>query len=310
MCLPEDLRAVKLFLFTKRVKAMQAKTYWCAVAIFVVGATVGIFGTVFALRHSISTAGSPPSSQAPAVLSAAEQGREAPWVTPPMTKPAFLQNTITVGEDEAPPQVRVDVVIVELDLNDGKPALELSKQSGQPNAGDVAVMPSDKGKALLTELQKEGRIEVLATPRVITTDNQAARILIGQSFPYTTIKTAAAETTQPSANVATIEYRDLGISLQITPKIIPDGTVIMRVIPEISTVAPPAVAPAEGVVGPAFNVQMLESTMMLKVGETAVLGGLKQTQVAGSGWFGLRQTRKKEVLIFLTPEIVTQPTPE
>src|SRR5207253_3867682 len=122
----------------------------------------------------------------------------------------------------------------------------------------------------------------LSRPQVQALDNQQARILVGQSFPYITGITQAlggvAGTTAVVSN--TVNYRDIGVQLQVTPRISPEGTVLMRVIPEVSSPAPTNVLISStggtNVFATAFNVQTVETTVLAQDGETVAIGGLIQ----------------------------------
>ena len=69
------------------------------------------------------------------------------------------------------------------------------------------------------------------------------------------------------------------MNLQVTPKIMPDGKVLMRVIPEVSSVASALVNLGNGQSAAAINLQHFESTMSAMDGETIVMGGMIQKQV-------------------------------
>src|SRR5262249_17738037 len=121
----------------------------------------------------------------------------------------------------------------------------------------------------------------------------------------------------------TVNYRDIGVELQVTPKINTDGSVVMRVIPQISSVATTTVQISNGVFATAFNVQTVETTVIAQDGETVCIGGLIQKSDTKNEnkvpWFGdlpwvgslfryrSQQKLKKEVLVILTPHIVRSP---
>jgi hypothetical protein len=121
-----------------------------------------------------------------------------------------------------------------------------------------------------------------------------------------------------------ILYRDIGVSLQVTPKINADGSVVMRVIPEVSSISPTSVDLGNGVTATAFNVQTVETTVIAQDGETVVLGGLitkrDEKNENKIPWFGdlpgvgaLFRFRneikeKRELLVILTPHIVRSPS--
>src|SRR5262249_47435558 len=154
-------------------------------------------------------------------------------------------------------------------------------------------------------------------PQLMTTDNQAARILVGQNFPYITGSVNTTSTTGIPTVTNTVAYRDVGVSLQVTPKINPDGSVVMRVIPEVSSVTQTQVQISQGVFATAFNVETVETTVIAQDGETVVLGGLITKRdvktenkvpilgdlpILGSLWRYRQQIKnKQEVIVILTP---------
>ena len=88
-------------------------------------------------------------------------------------------------------------------------------------------------------------------------DNQTAYINIGQSVPYVT----ASNITATGLISNSVLYRDVGVIMQVTPRISPDGTVLMRVIPEVSSVSPTSINLGNGQLATQFNVQHFETTV-------------------------------------------------
>ena len=158
------------------------------------------------------------------------------------------------------------------------------------------------------------RIDILSRPQLTTLDNQTANILIGASIPYnngTTVTTGIATTS--------IAYRDTGVLMNVTPRITPDGRVLMRVQPEVSALAATEIS-VGGSLQPAFDVQSVLTTVLVADGETMVIGGLISKQDTKNEnkvpWLGdlpyigaafryRTQTKtKKELLVILTPHII------
>ena len=79
-------------------------------------------------------------------------------------------------------------------------------------------------------LQETGKLNILSRPYILTSNNQTATITVGQEVPF-----ATGETVSDVGTVTTTEYRDVGIILEVTPSINPDGLVNMTVRPEISS---------------------------------------------------------------------------
>jgi type II secretory pathway component GspD/PulD (secretin) len=182
--------------------------------------------------------------------------------------------------------------------------------------GFVFSAASDTFNLLIRALKTQGRIDILSRPQVMTLDNQQARVLVGQSVPYI----SGSNVTATGLVTNTILYRDVGVQLQVTPKITPDNRVLMRVVPEISSVATTQVQVGNGTTATAFNVQTVETTVLAGDGETVAIGGLiakKDTKnenkipwlgdlpVFGAGFrYRSQEKVKTELLVILTPRVV------
>ncbi|HYV34172.1 MAG TPA: hypothetical protein VE988_00625, partial [Gemmataceae bacterium] len=161
-----------------------------------------------------------------------------------------------IADLDAPPkQIQLDLIIAEVDVTD------------TPDLGGVLFsMPIADLDGLVRDLEKQGRLKSLSRPRLTTADNQAARLLVGQSVPYNV----------NGPNGIEVKYRDIGVELQATPKVGPDGTVTVRLMTQLSSVAQTDIPIADGVFTTDFNTQSLETTVILKDGVPATLGGMKE----------------------------------
>src|SRR5262249_28095101 len=100
--------------------------------------------------------------------------------------------------------------------------------------GFVFSAASDSFTLLIRALKVQQRLDILSRPQVMTLDNQTATINIGQSVPY------LGDSTVTATGLATqsVLRASIGVNLAVTPKINPDGSVVMRVTPEISSLGP------------------------------------------------------------------------
>ena len=170
--------------------------------------------------------------------------------------------------------------------------------------------------ALLRALQTDSDVNVLSTPNILTTDNQKAEIMVGQNVPFTVGQTQNATTgTQGIFN--TIERKDVGIKLSITPQISSDDSVRLDINQEISDVVASSVQNSAGLI---TNKRSATTTVVIKDRETMVIGGLIRDNVTSSeskvpllgdipllGWFfKFKSTRveKTNLMIFITPYII------
>jgi type II secretion system protein D len=182
--------------------------------------------------------------------------------------------------------------------------------------GFVFSAASDSFSLLIRALKTQGRIDILSRPQIMTLDNQLANIHVGQSIPYVT----GTNILQTGIISNSINYKDVGVQLQVTPRISPDGRVLMRVMPEVSSVAPTSINLGNGTLATAFNVQNITTTVSAQDGETVAIGGLIQRRDEKNEnkipWFGdlpfvgaafryRTQTKAKtELLVILTPHVV------
>jgi type II secretory pathway component GspD/PulD (secretin) len=182
--------------------------------------------------------------------------------------------------------------------------------------GFVFSASSDVFNLLVRALKVQGRIDILSRPQIMTLDNQAAQVAVGQSVP-----TVQGSNITGTGIISTpVVYRDVGVILNVIPKINPDGKVTMRVTPQVSSVSSTSQNLGNGITAPVFNQQILDTTVIAHDGETVAVGGLITRSDTKSEnkvpWFGdlpvigaafrYRQQLKKkvELLVILTPHIV------
>jgi general secretion pathway protein D len=171
----------------------------------------------------------------------------------------------------------------------------------------------------LRALQEIGKLEVLSRPYILASDNQPAMITVGQEVPLIT----NTQFTELGGVRNTIRYEDVGIILNVTPHIGPGGLVTMDVAPEISALSGDTVQISEDYDAPVIAKRSAETRVALMSGQTIIIGGLMEDQktqtrrqipILGSiplvGMLfsrNIEDTRKTELLIFLTPQIAEQP---
>jgi len=172
----------------------------------------------------------------------------------------------------------------------------------------IALLDSDYLLDLeLSAMQKEGRGEVISSPRVITSNSQTATIKAGVEIPYQ-------EAT--SAGATSVSFKEAVLKLEVTPQITPDDKVIMDLLVSKDSVG-------EVFLGvPSVNKREVETSVLVDNGQTLVLGGIYERTTSGEVdkvpflgdlpgiGFLFKQTRrvddKAELLIFVTPQIVTE----
>jgi type IV pilus assembly protein PilQ len=157
----------------------------------------------------------------------------------------------------------------------------------------------------LSALETEGSAEVIARPKVITSDKQQASISSGVQIPYQEAS---------SSGAATVSFVQAVLGLDVKPQITPDDRIIMELQVSQDTVG----AVFNGV--PSINTNNIQTQVLVDNGETIVLGGIFTTQTTRSvtktpflgdlpylGQFFRRNTEsddKQELLIFITPRLI------
>lgn len=173
-------------------------------------------------------------------------------------------------------------------------------------------------RALLRALQSNTDVNILSTPQILTSDNQKAEIVVAQNVPF-----PGAQSQTVGGNVqTTIERRDVGIILRLTPQVLENNLVKLDVYQEISSVVDTAQTVGTIVLGPTTNKRSANTTVIVHDAQTVVIGGLIRDNVVVTqrkipllgdipllGWFFKFQSRRFEktnLLIFLTPHLVRE----
>ncbi len=177
----------------------------------------------------------------------------------------------------------------------------------------VGSLSPDEYAITLEALKSKADTEVLSSPRVVVIDGAEANILVGSSEPY------LVATTDPITKllVEEVKFVDVGVKLRVTPQIGEDNYVTMKIHPEVSSAR--RVAEVKNTV--ARDTTEADTVMMVKDGETIILGGLiKNTKkktvnkipiLGDIPLLGLAfqnkdvQDVKKEIVVFITPHILT-----
>jgi len=157
----------------------------------------------------------------------------------------------------------------------------------------------------LSALEASGKGKVVSSPKVVTIDNKEAMIEQGTQIPYSTV----------SASGTNTQFVDATLSLKVTPHITPEGSIIMKL---------EAKNDSQGQTGangqPAINKKKATTEVLVRDGETAVIGGILQVtrkkDQSAVPWFSkipilgylfkydATQAQNQELLIFITPKIL------
>ena len=198
-----------------------------------------------------------------------------------------------------------------------------------PIGAGLTAFGFDTGKffAILNMLADQSRVNVISSPHIMTSENKKAIINVSESVPIVTSQQTGTitpvttggttSTTQTTGSVnQTVEYRDAGVVLTVTPRIGERGTVALDVKQEVNSVGP--LTPPTG--SPSFNKREAETSVVLLNNQTLVLGGLIKDQVTVNdrgvpflknmpifGYlFGFKERTltRTELLLLITPRVV------
>ncbi|MGN1394607.1 MAG: type IV pilus secretin PilQ [Succinivibrionaceae bacterium] len=163
----------------------------------------------------------------------------------------------------------------------------------------------------LAALESEGRTEIISSPRITTTNQKEALIEQGYEIPAVT---------NSAGGNTTVEWKKAVLGLTVTPQITPDDAVFLDLVitqdelgQNVQTVTGPSIS---------LNTRKVETQVLVSNGDTIVLGGIFQQQIAKNtskipllgdipvvGWLFKsinNENSKREVLIFITPHIVKE----
>jgi len=123
---------------------------------------------------------------------------------------------------------------------------------------------------LIRALESDSKLEVLSRPLLMVENNEEANITIGDRVPIV----QGSSFTEAGTTSTSVTYENVGIILDVTPHINPDGYVNLEVHPEISQISDSSVQLTEGLAAPIFSERSAETVVTIKDGETVVIGGL------------------------------------
>lgn len=236
--------------------------------------------------------------------------------------------------DIVPLEVRIDATIAEVDLTG---ALQYGTQF-YFKSGDInAVLSTATSSALATNfpgfvlsgggsdaaplaisaLQSVTKVRVLSAPELMVLDGQAASLQVGDLVPYLA-ETSQSTTTNDSPVINSIDYRETGVILRVTPHVGSNGLVTMDLDQEVSGVSPTITT--TGINSPTFTERNVTSRIAIQDGQTIGLAGLisDNDQQGNSGLPGLKnipllgdlfgsQTNnrtREELLVLITPHVI------
>jgi len=244
--------------------------------------------------------------------------------------------------DIMPLQVRIDATIAEVSLNDAlsygtqfffkagiNGALSLAGPagaalqaagSGTGNSfpGFVLSGPSNSnGNGALAALQAVTDVRVLSSPQLMVLDNEAARLQVGALVPFLT-SSSQSTVTGNAPIVNSVDYRETGVIMQVTPRVNSGGLVTLDISQEVSDVDPSQRVP--GIASPTFSQRTVTSRVVVQDGQTIGLAGLIRDNSSRSnqgipflkdipllGLLAGQQDNRRgrtELLVLVTPHVI------
>ncbi len=246
---------------------------------------------------------------------------------------ALIQAAVT-ELDVRPLQVLIEVVIAELrrdrsfdfgiDLSLPETGVRGSRTDGRVkgaiNGGgptDFVLQVMSLGgshiDATLRAAASRGDVNILSRPVLLAANNEHAEINVGSQRPF--VQVSRVLPTDNTARDQVVQYKDVGTKLQIIPTISADGFVMLQVTQEIN-----AATTEQQFNAPVISTRSVETKLLVKDGQTIVLGGLSDSQREVSqsgvpflsaipligGLFGRshRSRIETELYLFLTPRVI------
>lgn len=237
--------------------------------------------------------------------------------------------------DVMPQQVVIEATIVEVTLNDElRYGLQWFFRSGQfeailtqatnpiapINPGFNFTFTGGSARVILSALSDLTDLNIVSSPQVLVLDHQTATLQVGDQVPVP-VQQARSVTDPDSPLVNSIEYRDTGVILRVTPRVNMTGQIIMEIVQEASEVGPTTSSEIDA---PTISQRRIVSTVSVQNGETVALGGLIRdgTRRGRTGipvlsdipvlgfLFGTRtlDRARTELLVLLTPRAIRTPT--
>lgn len=206
----------------------------------------------------------------------------------------------------------------------GLSSFSLGRTNGDLGYGGLVMSAgSDSVSVLLRALSATRRLQVLSRPQIRTLDNQQAQIIQGQVVPIVNGVNFLGANSIPSPQIV---QQEAGIILNVTPRINPDGQIVMYVNAEKSAFQAGGVpiftdaSNGNVIESPIRDIRSAVTTVSVPSGQTVVIGGMITSAVETNErkvpWLGdipiighafrydSRATRRTELLIFLTPRLV------
>lgn len=235
--------------------------------------------------------------------------------------------------DVLPLQVLIEATILEVSLNDdlrfgvqwffdsGRSEFTLSELA---NGTASTIFPgfsyvfqqAQDARVVVNALTEVTDVNIVSSPQLMVLDNQTAELQVGDQVPVAT--QSAVSVINPQAPIVnSIEFRDTGVLLRVTPRVNNSGLVVLEIEQEVSSVV---ATTTSGIDSPTIQKRKIASTVAIQSGDSVTLGGLirDERQKGSSGipllsdipligsLFGAKtdEQERTELLVLITPRVV------
>ena len=247
--------------------------------------------------------------------------------------------------DVLPYQVLIEAAITEVTLtNDLRYGLQWNFTQGQTNGGlsnpggsGVVQAPALPGlfrdvpgfsfyfargqsiAGVLNTLESKTNVNVVSAPKLLVLNNQTAALQVGDQVPIAT-QNSTSNFSNNSPTINSVEYRDTGVILKVTPRVNGSGLVLLDIAQEVSAVNLGAGTGGVGINSPTISTRRITTSVAVQDGEVLALGGLiRNSQTKGraglpflsqipvvGGLFGKQTVTggKTELIVLLRPRVI------
>jgi general secretion pathway protein D len=245
--------------------------------------------------------------------------------------------------DVVPLQVLIEATIAEVTLTDElsyglqfflkqgsniveltKPTIRSAPTNGTGGFADITsvfpgfnyVLTTANARVILNLLSSISHVDVVSSPQILVLDHQTAALQVGDQVPIIT-QSATSVLTTGAPVVNSIDYRNTGVLLQVTPRVNASGLITLEIDQEVSDVKPTTTS---GIDSPTITERRIVSSVVTQDGETIALGGLilekqgdvrsgipllSDIPVVGALFRSTTKTRgRTELLVLLSPKII------
>lgn len=136
-----------------------------------------------------------------------------------------------------------------------------------------AVLSASDFELVLSALESQADVDLISNPRILTANNETAKIKVVQEYP---IPRYTFDTTTSTFTIAGFDYKDIGVTFDVTPIISPDGYITMQIKPHTSVLLGviPFTASGSTVNVPLIGVKEANAKLVIRSGDTLAVGGL------------------------------------